>query len=79
MAGSMTWAVASYSEKSMWSPRPHSSRFQYATSAAHAACIAVTCNAMSPGGISGSRPGKPDRLNTPPIANSVQSVATQSR
>ena len=48
-AGSITCAVASYSEKSMWSPRPDSSRFQYATSAAHAACIAVTCSAMSPG------------------------------
>ena len=79
MAGSIACAVASYSEKSMWSPRPPSSLFQYATSAAHVACIAVTCSAMSPGGISGSRPGRPDRLNTPPIANSVQSVATQSR
>ena len=63
----------------MWSPAPVSSRFQYATSAAHAACIAVACSASSPGGISGSRPGRPERLSTPPIASSVQSVATQSR
>ena len=32
-----------------------------------------------PGGSSGARPGKPERLSTPPIASSTGSLATQSR
>ena len=77
--GSRVSAVASNADTSAWSPAPVCSRCRYAAIAAHAACSAVDSDASCPGGMSGGRPGSPDRDSTPAMARRTCSVACQSR